>query len=159
MSATRGMRQKCVKIASKMRQTGFCFILGKEERNVTFQNVSTSDFQSEVGESFGETGGEFPAKEDDFRAFFAGKIVRSMFHQNSTADSTIKLHYEVLGGGGPQNASKNASKNARNTFGGEHLLDDTNKSKSGWPRTTLRCSPPLDAQEPLTRGIPQSRNA
>ena len=30
---------------------------------------------------------------------------------------------------------------------------------SGWPRTTLGCSPPLDAREPLTRGIPQSRNS
>ena len=30
-----------------------------------------------------------------------GKIVRSIFHQNSTANFTIKLHYEVLGYGGP----------------------------------------------------------
>ena len=39
--------------------------------------------------------------EGDFRASFAGKIVRSIFHQNSTANFTIKLHYEVLGCGGP----------------------------------------------------------
>ena len=32
---------------------------------------------------------------------FAGKIVSSIFHQNSTANFTIKLHYEVLGCGGP----------------------------------------------------------
>ena len=31
--------------------------------------------------------------EGDFRASFAGKIVRSIFHQNSTANFTIKLHY------------------------------------------------------------------
>ena len=30
---------------------------------------------------------------------------------------------------------------------------------SGRPRTTLGCSPLLDAWEPLTRGIPQSRNS
>ena len=30
-----------------------------------------------------------------------GKIVRSIFHQNSTANFSIKLHYEVLGCGGP----------------------------------------------------------
>ena len=36
----------------------------------------------------------------DFRASFAGKIVRNIFHQNSTANFTIKLHYEVLGCGG-----------------------------------------------------------
>ena len=29
----------------------------------------------------------------------------------------------------------------------------------GWPRTTLGCSPPLDARELLTRGIPQPRNS
>ena len=37
----------------------------------------------------------------DFRASFAGKIFRSIFHQNSTANFTVKLHYEVLGCGGP----------------------------------------------------------
>ena len=31
--------------------------------------------------------------EGDFRASFAGKMVRSIFHQNSTANFTIKLHY------------------------------------------------------------------
>ena len=36
--------------------------------------------------------------EGDFRASFAGeKIVRSVLHQNSTANFTIKLHDEVLG--------------------------------------------------------------
>ena len=39
--------------------------------------------------------------EGDFRACFAGKIVRSIFHQNSTANFTVKLHYDVLGCGGP----------------------------------------------------------
>ena len=33
------------------------------------------------------------------------------------------------------------------------------QERSGRPRTTLGCSPPLDAREPLTRGIPQSRNS
>ena len=31
-----------------------------------------------------------------------GKIVRNTFHQNSTANFTIKLHYEVLGCGVPK---------------------------------------------------------
>ena len=63
--------------------------------------LDSSDFQSEVGEVFGEIGGELPAKFGRrFRASFAGKIVRSIFHQNSTANFTIKLHYEVLGCGG-----------------------------------------------------------
>ena len=39
--------------------------------------------------------------EGDFRASFAGENVRSIFHQNSTANFTIKLHYAVLGCGGP----------------------------------------------------------
>ena len=30
--------------------------------------------------------------------------------------------------------------------------------KLGWPRTTLGCSPPLDARELLTRGIPEPMN-
>ena len=38
--------------------------------------------------------------EGDFRASFAGEIVRSTFHQNSTANFTIELHYEALGCGG-----------------------------------------------------------
>ena len=65
--------------------------------------LSTSDFQSEVGEVFGEIGGELPAKFGRrFSSFFCwGKIVRIIFHQNSTADFTIKLHYEVLGCGRP----------------------------------------------------------
>ena len=41
------------------------------------------------------------SSEGDFRASFAGKIVSSIFHQNSTANFTIKLHYEVLGCGRP----------------------------------------------------------
>ena len=32
-----------------------------------------------------------------FELHLLGKIVRSVFHQNSTANFTIKLHYEVLG--------------------------------------------------------------
>ena len=40
--------------------------------------------------------------EGDFRAAFAGKIVRSISHQNSTANFTIKLH-AFLGFGGPYN--------------------------------------------------------
>ena len=44
----------------------------------------------------------------DFRASFAGKIVRSTSHQNSTANFTIKLHYEVLGCGGPYSLAKRA---------------------------------------------------
>ena len=36
-----------------------------------------------------------------FELLLLGKIVRSIFHQNSTANFTIKLHYEVLGCGGP----------------------------------------------------------
>ena len=39
--------------------------------------------------------------EGDLRASFAGEIVRSIFHRNSTANFTIRLHYEVLGCGGP----------------------------------------------------------
>ena len=35
-----------------------------------------------------------------FELLLLGKIVRSIFHQNFTADFTIKLHYEVLGCGG-----------------------------------------------------------
>ena len=38
---------------------------------------------------------------DIFELLLLGKIVRSIFHQNSTANFTIKLHYEVLGFGGP----------------------------------------------------------
>ena len=67
------------------------------------QIVSTSDFQSEIGEVFGEIGGELPGEvwKEIFELLLLGKIVRSMFHQNSTANFTIKLHYEVLGCGGP----------------------------------------------------------
>ena len=36
-----------------------------------------------------------------FELLLLGKIVRSIFHQNSTANFTIRLHYEVLGCGGP----------------------------------------------------------
>ena len=36
-----------------------------------------------------------------FELLLLGKIVRSIFHRNSTANFTIKLHYEVLGCGGP----------------------------------------------------------
>ena len=64
--------------------------------------VSTSDFQSEVGEVFGEIGGELPAKFGGrFSSFVCWGIVRSIFHQNSNANFTIRLHYEVLGCGGP----------------------------------------------------------
>ena len=40
-----------------------------------------------------------------FELLLLGKIVRNIFHQNSTANFTIKLHYEVLGCGGPYNFS------------------------------------------------------
>ena len=44
--------------------------------NYRIHDLGTSDFQSEVGEAFGEIGGELPAKFGrDFRAFFAGKIL------------------------------------------------------------------------------------
>ena len=36
-----------------------------------------------------------------FELLLLGKIVRSIFHQNSTANFTNKLHYEVLGCAGP----------------------------------------------------------
>ena len=36
-----------------------------------------------------------------FELLLLGKSVSSIFHQNSTANFTIKLHYEVLGCGGP----------------------------------------------------------
>ena len=64
---------------------------------------NTSDFQSEVGEVFGEIVGELPAKfgREIFELLLLGKIVRSIVHQSSTANFTIKLHYEVLGCGGP----------------------------------------------------------
>ena len=39
--------------------------------------------------------------EGDFRASFAGENRQNILHQNSTANFTIKLHYEVLGRGGP----------------------------------------------------------
>ena len=39
--------------------------------------------------------------EGDFRASFAGENRQKHLHQNSTANSTIKLRYEVLGCGGP----------------------------------------------------------
>ena len=70
--------------------------------------LSSSDFQSEVGEVFGEIGGELPAKfgRQIFELLLLGKIVRSIFHQNSTANFTAKLHYEVLGGGGPYISSQ-----------------------------------------------------
>ena len=65
------------------------------------QILSTSDFQSEVGKFSAKLVANFRRSlEGDFRAF-AGKIVRSIFHQNSTTNFTIKLHYEVLGCGGP----------------------------------------------------------
>ena len=81
-------------------------IVTKVSRNPTFagrRKVSASDFQSEVGEVFGEIGGELPAKFGRrFSSFFRwGKIVRSILHQNSTANFIIKLHYEVLGCRGP----------------------------------------------------------
>ena len=67
------------------------------------ESLSTSDFQSEVGEVFGRnwwrTSGE--VWKEIFELLLLGKIVRSIFHQNSTANFTIKLHYEVLGCGGP----------------------------------------------------------
>ena len=66
------------------------------------------------GEFIGLFGGLFLAKfsakpvanfrrslEGDFRASFAGQNRQKHFHQNSTAYFTIKLHYEVLGCGGP----------------------------------------------------------
>ena len=64
-------------------------------------SLGTSDFQSEVGEVFGEIGGELPAKFGRrFSRFFCWENRQNRFHQNSTANSTIKLHYEVLGCGG-----------------------------------------------------------
>ena len=64
--------------------------------------LSTNDFQSEVGEVSAKLVANFRRSlEDDVRASLAEKIVRSMFHQNSTANSTTKLHCEVLGGRGP----------------------------------------------------------
>ena len=39
--------------------------------------------------------------EGDFRASFAGENHQKHFHLNSTPNFTIKLHYEVLGCGGP----------------------------------------------------------
>ena len=63
--------------------------------------LSTSDFQSEV---FGEIDGELPAKFGRrFSSFFCWENCQKHFHQNSTANFTIKLHYEVLGCGGPYN--------------------------------------------------------
>ena len=62
------------------------------------QIVSTSDFQSEVGEVFGEIGGELPAKSGDFRASFAGenrqkhfppKLHRKFHHQTSLRGSGL----------------------------------------------------------------------
>ena len=44
--------------------------------------------------------------EGDFRASFAGENRQKHFHQNSTANFTIKLHYEVLGCGGPYKSGK-----------------------------------------------------
>ena len=69
----------------------------------TVQNVSTSDFQSEVGEVFGEIGGELPAKFGRrFSSFFCwGKSSEAFSTKNSTTNFTIKLHYAVLGCGGP----------------------------------------------------------
>ena len=56
------------------------------------------------------------SSEGDFRASFAGKIVRSILHQNSTANFTIKLHYAVLGCGGPYIlAGKKTHRNAQKT--------------------------------------------
>ena len=65
------------------------------------KNVSTSDFQSEVGEVFGEVGGELPAKlEGDFRASFAGKIVRNIFHQTppQISPSNFTTRFWVVAG-------------------------------------------------------------
>ena len=64
--------------------------------------LSTSDFQSEVGEVSANLVANFRRSlEGDFRASFAGKTIRSIFHQNSTANFTFKLHYAVRGCGGP----------------------------------------------------------
>ena len=64
-------------------------------------NLSTSNFQSEVGEVFGEIGTSGEVWKEILELLLLGKIVRSIFHQNSTANFTIERHYEVLGCGGP----------------------------------------------------------
>ena len=58
-----------------------------------------SDFQSEVGEVFGEIGGEVPAKFGRrFSSFFCwGKIIRSVFHQNSEPQSQKShVQYQII---------------------------------------------------------------
>ena len=64
--------------------------------------LSTSDFQSEVGEVFGEIGGELPAKFGRrFSSFFCWENRQKNFPPKLHRKFTIKLHYEVLGCGGP----------------------------------------------------------
>ena len=58
-------------------------------------SVSTSDFQSEVGEVFGEIGGKLPAKFGRrFSSFFCWEKLSEAFStKNSNAYFTIKLHF------------------------------------------------------------------
>ena len=88
------------------------------------EKVSTSDFQSEVGEVFGEIGGELPAKFGRrFSSFFCWENRQKHFppklHRKSL---TIKLDCEVLGCGGLRKVQNDKSPDFSSNFRPEFLL-------------------------------------
>ena len=88
---------------------------------------------------------------------FIGKRGTSKMRQKSvTKNQSIDQIGKLCPKKSPENVQKLRCQSLWTTFGhfstfGGHF--------SGRPRTTLGFSPPLDAREPLTRGIPQSRNS
>ena len=113
--------------------------------------------------------------EDYFRASSAGKIVRSMFHQNSTVNSTIKLHYEVLGVGGPYNCDMttlifstppgtlliplNGAPGTLSSWPVTETLPGTSRLKTTQARTPKRGTPPhiitkVDVSKVDVKGFP-----
>ena len=74
--------------------------------------LSTSDFQSEVSEVFGEIGGELPAKFGRrFSSFLCWGKWSEVFSTKTPLQisPSLKLHYEVLGCGGPYIISINVA--------------------------------------------------
>ena len=99
--------------------------------------------------------------EDYFRASFAGKIVRSMFHRKFHH----QLHYEVLGGGGPYELNPSFLRNALPERGFEAIRANrshvmkigvlcesiTRSDSREWPPFALRITGPSKHVQKVNR--------
>ena len=82
-----------------------------------------------------------------FELLLLEKIVRSIFHQNSTANFTVKLHYEVLGCGGPYKERKwSSAKSAKGWRKCKHAKEHDRAQKGEKQRVRAKRS---DVKQPV----------